>query len=245
MEILESGVDPRDSLVSMRLESIKRVIIFASGKGGVGKSTISAHTAYLLSKNYNTGILDLDLHGPSVPFILGFEGSEIEESENGIIPPLVNGIKVMSLDIFMKGKGSPLRGNSKYETIRDLFSITNYGELDYLIVDMPPGTGDEFLTAIEIFRKKGKMIFITAPSMISWQVTRRAMDLAKGKINTAGVIINMGKSETIVNECKKVRIRYIGNIDYYAYILDNGIQNLENSEYFKKLKKLLIDSGII
>jgi|YelNatPaOPRAMG01_1025707.scaffolds.fasta_scaffold32350_4 ATP-binding protein involved in chromosome partitioning len=245
MEILETGIDTRDSLISVRLDSIKRIIVFASGKGGVGKSTLSAHTSYILSKNYTTGILDLDLHGPSIPLILGLNQYMVKESQDGIIPPEKNGLKIMSLEIFMRGRGSPLRGNSKYDIIKELFSITNFGQLDYLVVDMPPGTGDEFLAALEIFGNKGEMIFITAPSIVSWQVTRRAIEIARGKIKESGVIINMGKSETIHEECKKLRIKCLGNIDYYPYVIDGSIENLEKTEYLKKLNDILMNSNII
>ncbi|MGC9138231.1 MAG: P-loop NTPase [Thermoplasmata archaeon] len=238
MEILETGVDPRDSLISANLDRIKRVIIFASGKGGVGKSTISAHTAYIMSERYKTGILDLDLHGPSIPFILGLRDYNVKEGEKGILPAQVDGIKVMSLELFMKGKGSPLRGNNKYEIIKELIAITDFGDLDYLLVDMPPGTGDEFLAVLEIFRKNGQIIFITAPSMVSWQVTKRAIEIARGKLIARGVIINMGRNESIVEECKVMRIRCIGSIDYYPYIVDRNVGELKDTDYFRSLREL-------
>lgn len=239
MEILETEVDPLYSLISQRLESIARVIVFASGKGGVGKSTISTHMAYLLSKKYRTGILDLDLHGPSVPLILGITDGRIKEGENGIIPPALNALRVMSLGIFIGGRGSPLRGNSKNEIVREMFAITDFGDLDFLVVDMPPGTGDEFLTALEIFRMKGEMIFITSPSTVSWQVTKRAIDIAKGRIRNGGVIINMGRNDSIVEECKRTRIKCLGNIEYYPYVVDGTISYLEKTEYFGRLNEIV------
>ncbi|MEM0334582.1 MAG: P-loop NTPase, partial [Thermoplasmata archaeon] len=138
--------------------------------------------SYIFSKKYKTGILDLDLHGPSIPFILGINNIKIIESENGIFPVEWNNIKVMSLDIFMQGRAAPLRGSSKNEIIKEMVGITDFGNLDYLIIDMPPGTGDEYLSTIEIFREKGEIIFITAPSKISWLVSKRAIDIAKNQI---------------------------------------------------------------
>ncbi len=236
MEIMNTEIDPREKMIEERLAKIGKIIIFSSGKGGVGKSTISAHTAYIASKNFKVGILDLDLHGPSIPFILGMDSVKIKESENGILPEDWKGIKIMSLDLFMQGLASPLRGNSKYEIIKEMIAITDFGDLDYLIVDMPPGTGDEYLAALEIFRRKGEIVFITAPSIISWQVTRRAVEIARNQIKIKGVLINMGKNDTINEECRKMRIKCLGNINYYEYVIDGKIENLIGTSYFRELE---------
>ena len=245
MEIMEIERDPMLKMIENRLKNIKKIIIFASGKGGVGKSTISAHSSYIFSKKYKTGILDLDLHGPSIPFILGINNIKIIESENGIFPVEWNNIKVMSLDIFMQGRAAPLRGSSKNEIIKEMVGITDFGNLDYLIIDMPPGTGDEYLSTIEIFREKGEIIFITAPSKISWQVTKRAIDIAKNQISIKGIIINMGHNEEIQEECKKISVKCLGSIEYFSYVVDKGIGDLEGTEYFKNLENILKTSGII
>lgn len=156
-----------------------------------------------------------------------------------------NNIKVMSLDIFMQGRAAPLRGSSKNEIIKEMVGITDFGNLDYLIIDMPPGTGDEYLSTIEIFREKGEIIFITAPSKISWLVTKRAIDIAKNQISIKGIIINMGHNEEIQEECKKIRVKCLGSIEYFSYVVDKGIGDLEGTEYFKNLENILKTLGII
>jgi ATP-binding protein involved in chromosome partitioning len=245
MKIVED-VDLREGLIKKRKEMIKKIIIFASGKGGVGKSTISAHSAYLLSKYNKVGVLDLDLHGPSIPFILRASNLEIQESKEGIIPPTRNNIKIMSIDIFAKGRGVPLRGENKKEIIKDLFAITNFGKLDYLIIDMPPGTGDEFITILELAKGIEKVVFITIPTLTSWQVTKRAIEIGKMMdCEISGVIGNMGPDLIdMKKECEKLSLPFLGTIKYYNFIVDKPLNELLNSRYLKELKKILENSNL-
>ena len=134
-------MDPRLSVIDKRLSEIKRIIAVASGKGGVGKSLVASSLALSLSnKGYRTGLLDIDLYGPSSHIILGVTDYSFPEEEKGILPHKVNNIRFMSIVYFSEDKPAPLRGIDITNIIIELLSITQWGELDYLIIDMPPGT---------------------------------------------------------------------------------------------------------
>ena len=133
-------MEVRTSVIEKRLKNIKRIISVASGKGGVGKSLVASSLALSLSKRgYKVGLLDLDLYGPSSHIILGVDDYGFPEEEKGIIPPKISGINFMSIVYFTEDKPSPFRGIDISNIIIELLAITQWGELDYLIIDMPPG----------------------------------------------------------------------------------------------------------
>ena len=143
-----------DSKVTNNLHKIKHKILVLSGKGGVGKSTVSANLAVALSqKEYDVGILDIDIHGPSIPKMLGVEDKKPDSSEEGFIPVFYSPkLKVMSMGFLLQDKDSPViwRGPLKMSAIKQLIGDFNWGNLDYLIVDIPPGTGDEPLSIAQL-----------------------------------------------------------------------------------------------
>lgn len=171
-------LDPRDISIERRFEKIRYSVLIASGKGGVGKSLFSSILALVLSKKgFKVGLLDLDIHGPAIPTILRLEGSDIEESKHGILPPKVDNLKVMSIAFLAKNEPLPLRGESKTNVIKEILAITNWESLDFLIVDLPPGTGDEVLSSIKYIKNKKGVIIITVPSLVSLAVVERAIRL--------------------------------------------------------------------
>ena len=142
--------DPRLAVISKRLEDVENIIAVSSGKGGVGKSMIATSLALnLRDRNYKVGLLDLDFTSPSTHFILGIEGLYPEE-EYGIIPPDAHGLSYMSITHYSLDKPAPLRGADVSNAIIELLAITRWGELDYLIIDMPPGIGDATLDVIRL-----------------------------------------------------------------------------------------------
>ncbi|MBN2065193.1 MAG: ATP-binding protein [Candidatus Thermoplasmatota archaeon] len=185
-------MDPRVSIIDKRLQSVKRIIAVASGKGGVGKSLVASSLALSLSKKgYAVGLLDLDLYGPSSHIILGVPINRFPEEEKGIIPPDVQGIKFMSLVYFTEDKPSPFRGLDISNIIIELLSITQWGNLDFLIIDMPPGIGDETLDVINLI-KKGEFLIVTTPSKVSMgAVSKLLMILKELQLPIIGIVENM------------------------------------------------------
>ncbi len=220
-------MDPRVSVIDKRLQSIKRVIAVASGKGGVGKSLVASSLALTLSKQgYAVGLLDLDLYGPSSHIILGVEEFNFPEEEKGIIPPLVDGIKFMSLVYFTEDKPSPFRGLDISNIIIELLSITQWGSLDHLIIDMPPGIGDETLDVIHLI-KKGEFLIVTTPSKVSMGAVSKLLVMLKElQLPLIGLVENMTMtpSDYVKQHVSCKEIPYLGEINFDHH-LEEAIGN--------------------
>ncbi len=237
-------MDPRLAIISERLSRVKRVIAVASGKGGVGKSVISTGLALILAlkKKYKCGLLDLDFHGPSCHIILGVDKLDIVE-EKGIIPPVINGIRFMSIIQFAEDKPVALRGRDISNAIIELLAITRWGDLDYLIIDMPPGMGDEALDTIRLMRNK-EFLVITTPSKLSIGVVEKLISFLRSvNADIIGIIENMALSETsIVKEfSSRIGVRYLGKINY-----DPGLERclgsvdcLMSTKFIENLQEIL------
>lgn len=174
------------------VENVKKIILVASGKGGVGKSTISALIAQQLSlENYRVGIVDADIYGPSIPHIFGI--NEVPQTVNGrIIPVRVKNIEVISIGFFVKDYSAIIwRGPMASKTIYQLLSVTKWDSLDYLIIDMPPGTGDIHLSMLENYHLNG-VVIVTTPQKMSEIDVVRSIDLyQKLNLPILGIIENM------------------------------------------------------
>ncbi|MBU0496498.1 MAG: Mrp/NBP35 family ATP-binding protein, partial [Candidatus Thermoplasmatota archaeon] len=141
-------MEARTSIIKKRMANINHIIAVASGKGGVGKSMVASGLALNLAHQGKTvGLLDLDLYGPSTHVILGIQDVYPEE-KNGILPPIIHNIHFMSIVFFTEDKPAPFRGNDITNIIIELLAITQWGSLDYLIIDLPPGLGEETLDII-------------------------------------------------------------------------------------------------
>jgi ATP-binding protein involved in chromosome partitioning len=237
-------MDPRLSVIDKRLSKIKRTIAVASGKGGVGKSLIASSIALNLSeKGYKTGLLDIDLYGPSSHIILGVTDYSFPEEEKGILPHKVDNIKFMSIVYFSEDKPAPLRGIDITNVIIELLSITQWGELDYLIIDMPPGIGDETLDVINLI-KKSEFLVITTPSKVSMASVSKLLSILKElKLPIVGVIENMKMTDSnyISNIVKKMNIRYLKSINFNKYLEDSigSSKKLMNSSFMNSLDKIV------
>ena len=174
------------------ISGVKHTIAVASGKGGVGKSTVSMNLASSLSKNYKVGILDLDIYGPSLPTILGVNKQPKLTEDQKIIPLDCHGMKVMSFGLINSTNSATIwRGPMVARLTQQFFDDVLWGELDYLILDLPPGTGDIQLTLVQKIALSGAII-ITTPQDLSLIDAAKAADMFK-KVNTPilGIIENM------------------------------------------------------
>ena len=185
--------NPAAQQSQFNLKNIKNVIAIASGKGGVGKSTIAANIALALRENnYSVGLLDLDIYGPSLPIILGINKNPGMTEDRKIIPIEHFGLKVMSFG-FISGNDTPViwRGPLVSRMTEQFFNDVNWGELDYLVLDLPPGTGDIQLTLTQKLRMSGAVI-ITTPQDIALADVQKGADMFR-KVHTPiiGVIENM------------------------------------------------------
>ncbi|KYK25369.1 ATP-binding protein [Thermoplasmatales archaeon SG8-52-4] len=208
-------MDPRISVIGKRLSKIKRIIAVASGKGGVGKSLIASTLALKLSKKGNkVGLLDLDLYGPSSHVILGVTDYSFPEEEKGILPHKVDDINFMSIVYFTEDKPAPLRGMDITNIIIELLSITQWGDLDFLIIDMPPGIGDETLDIIKLV-KNCEFLVVTTPSKVSIVAVSKLLRILKElRLPIIGVIENMQMkpSDFIKTNVSKLDISYLDSI---------------------------------
>ena len=178
------------------LFAIRHKIVVLSGKGGVGKSSVAANLAVALSrKGLKTGLLDTDLHGPSIPTLLGLE-SQFPAQNNGRMEPVSysDTLKVMSVGLLLQDRSEALilRGPAKHGVIKEFISAVDWGELDYLVVDCPPGTGDEPLSVIQLLRDVDGAIIVTTPQDLALVDVRKSVTFCRHlKLPVIGVIENM------------------------------------------------------
>ncbi|WP_394353051.1 ATP-binding protein [Thermococcus sp. M36] len=211
-------VDPRVKGIEGRLEKVKRIIPVVSGKGGVGKSLVSTTLALVLAeKGYKVGLLDLDFHGASDHVILGFEPKEFPEEEYGVVPPTVHGIKFMSIVYYSEDRPTPMRGMEVSDALIELLAITRWDELDYLIIDMPPGLGDQFLDVLR-FLKKGEFLVVATPSKLSINVVRKLLEVLRERDYTIlGIVENLKLNEETEIEklAGEFSVPYLAGIPLY------------------------------
>lgn len=185
---------PRPNFNSIRPEGIGKLIAIASGKGGVGKSTIAVNIALALARaGKKVGILDADIYGPSIPTLMGLQGFQCDSDDSGkIIPAKGHGICAMSMG-FLVAKDQPLawRGPMVTKALTQLFQGVTWGELDYLILDMPPGTGDVQLSLAQQARIDGAILVSTPQEVALSDVRRGIVMFQKSGIEIIGVIENM------------------------------------------------------
>lgn len=216
-------MEPRPSVIQTRLKDVNRVIAVASGKGGVGKSMVASTLALTLAKQgKKVGLLDLDLYGPSSHLILGFSPDGFPDEEHGIIPQEIKSIKFMSLVYFSEDKPGAFRGDDVTNIILELLAITRWDDLDYLILDLPPGIGDETLDVIS-YIPQTKFLVVTTPSKVAFGAVEKLLKiLIEGKLPLLGVVENMARdsSEYISKEASKLNVDYIGSLSYDANIED-------------------------
>lgn len=178
------------------VSAIKKKILVLSGKGGVGKSTVSTNLAVGLSqKGYHVGLLDIDIHGPNIPNMLGLQGFPPLITDMGVFPIKVyDNLQVISIGFFLEEKDTPVvwRGPLKHRMIEQFLSDVRWGELDYLVVDSPPGTGDEIISIVQLLDKVDGAVIVATPQDVALADVRRSIKFClEGSIPIVGIIENM------------------------------------------------------
>jgi ATP-binding protein involved in chromosome partitioning len=252
------------------IERIRHKIVVLSGKGGVGKSTVAVNLAVSLAQEgYEVGLLDVDIHGPSVPKMLHLEGTKLAFSEDRIFPADFGGLKVMSIGFLLSDEADAViwRGPAKAGAIKQFIGIVEWGDLDYLVIDCPPGTGDEPLTVIQTIDNMDGAVIVTTPQDLAIADVRKSISFC-GQLNlpVLGVIENMsgfvcphcggtvdifksGGGETMA---RQMRVPFLGRIPMDATIMasaDDGkphVYHYENTEAAKAFSGIvkLIDRKI-
>lgn len=237
-------MDTRIEVIDKRLKNIRKIIAVSGGKGGIGKSSVSATlAASLAKKGHKVGLLDLDFSGPSTHIILGIRNYDFPKEDKGIIPSKYFGIKFMSIISFAGENPAPLRGIDISNAIIELLAITQWGSLDFLIIDMPPGIGD---TTLDIIRtmKRVKFIMISTPSKLAFEIVKKSINLLlELKVPIIGIIENMKFSEnsSIKIQVEKYQLPFLGEI-YFDKNLENAIGNIDKlykTEFAEDLEKII------
>ena len=249
--------------IKKNLKDVKNVIMVMSGKGGVGKSTIAANLSLVLAdKGKKVGLLDIDIHGPNLPKILGVEKEKLQSSAENRIEPvkISDNLKLVSIAFMLEQDNQAViwRGPLKMKLIQQFLSDIEWGELDWLIVDAPPGTGDEPLSMAQLVPEGGAVI-VTTPQEISLLDVTKSIDFArKIKLNILGIVENMsglkcphcGKEILLFKGgggeelAKKTGITFLGSIPIDPKIVDASdmgtlyVKKYPDSEATKALEKI-------
>ncbi|MHB8103134.1 MAG: P-loop NTPase [Methanosarcina sp.] len=187
---------PEEPKIIVNLRRIKRKIMIMSGKGGVGKSTVAANLATGLTlRGYRVGLLDCDIHGPTIPTIFGLESERPGFNEEGILPiQVLPNLSVMSVGFLLENKDSPIiwRGPAKMGAIKQFLEEVKWGELDFLIIDLPPGTGDEPLSVAQLIPNCDGSVLVTTPQDVALISVRKSIRFSeKLNIPIIGLVDNM------------------------------------------------------
>ncbi len=177
------------------LNKIQHKIAVMSGKGGTGKTTVAVNIAQTLAdKGYKVGILDADITGPNVPLMMGLENAQLMVQDKMIIPAEVGNIKVASMEFFLEDKSRAIiwRGPLKIKGLKQLIGDVLWGELDFLIVDLPPGSSDEPLSIVQTIKDLEGMVIVTTPQAVSLLDITKSINFAEvTKVPVLGIVENM------------------------------------------------------
>ncbi len=239
-----------DRKVKENLGNIKYKILVTSNKGGVGKSAVAVNLAVALSKNAKVGILDTDIHGPSIPTMLGFVGKKASAGPQGITPVSINSNLVgFSMGLLLENPDLPViwRGPLKMAALKQFIGDVNWGKLDYLVVDSPPGTGDEPLSICQLIPEITGGIIVTTPQKVALADSRKCVGFLKRLgVPILGILENMsgftcphcGKNTNLFKAgggeeaAKELSIPFLGKIPIDPSIVDTADKGVPFIEKF-------------
>ena len=232
---------------------VRKVIGVVSGKGGVGKSLVTGGLAVSMRRSgYNTAILDADITGPSIPKMFGVN-TRAMQNETGILPAeAANGIKLMSVNLMLESTDSPVvwRGPVSAGVVKQFWRDVNWGDIDYMFIDCPPGTGDVPLTVFQSIPLDG-IVIVTSPQDLVSLIVKKAYNMAKMmNIPVLGIVENMsyvkcpdcgkefhifgsGKAETVADELGVPLLAKVPIDTDMASLVDNGMFDKLQNNYFK------------
>lgn len=251
----QSGATCDGQALQERLARIKHTLIVLSGKGGVGKSTVSVNLAMSLSmKGFRAGLLDVDIHGPSIPTLLGLNGQRPTVAPDGIQPIECRPrLKAMSIGLLLGDEDQPIvwRGPMKGNAIKQLLQDVVWGDLDYLVVDCPPGTGDEPLSVAQLLSGRSSGIIVTTPQQVATTDVAKCVTFCRNlAMPVEGIIENMGTfvcphcgKETDVFShggglklAVRMNVPFLGNIPLDPEIVESGDTGKPYVCYYPKSK---------
>ncbi|HUL61595.1 MAG TPA: Mrp/NBP35 family ATP-binding protein [Methanocella sp.] len=194
-----AGQTEQQAKIERNLSKIRHRIAVVSGKGGVGKSTIVAGIAYNLARaGFDVGILDADVSGPNIPHLMNVEDEKMTGSQDGLLPVIAaHGVKIASVESLIQSRDAPVvwRGPMRSSLINQFLADMQWGELDFLMVDLPPGTGDEPLSVMQVIPLTG-LIIVSTPSSLSILDVSKIINMAKAlNVRVLGVVENMAYFE--------------------------------------------------
>ena len=246
-----------------RIKQIKHQILVLSGKGGVGKSTVAVNLAISLSlEGKKVGLLDIDIHGPSIPKVLNLEGASLQADGETLLPVEVSeNLKVMSIGFLLPNNDDAViwRGPRKYHMIKQFLKDVNWGKLDFLIIDSPPGTGDEPLSIVQLLENADGAVIVTTPQEVALSDVRKGISFCRNlNLPVIGVLENMSgfvcpKCGEITNifksgggekMAKQMNVPFLGRIPIDPQIVracDSGqpyVQHYSSSQAAQAFKKL-------
>jgi len=237
-------VDPRLLVISKRLEGVKAVVPVMSPKGGVGKTLIASSLALaFVERGRKVGLLDLDVTNASSHIVLGVKLDELKPlEEKGVVPPLVNGVKFMTICYYSSGNPLPLRGKDVDEAIKEMLATVIWNQLDLLLIDTPPGISDEVLDIVS-YVSEPRPLIVTTPSRLSIASIEKLLKmLTESRVKAIGVVENMVITEegTTKDLAGKYGVEVIGRIPYDPFIERSigDVRILKSTSFFSKVMSL-------
>jgi Mrp family chromosome partitioning ATPase len=254
-----------DKKIAETLKKIKYKIAILSGKGGTGKTTVTVNIAQTLSNmGYKVGVLDADITGPNVPLMFGVEDDQMSSENNMIQPVLAEKVKIVSMEFLLQDKTNAIiwRGPMKIKALKQLLADVNWGDLDFLVVDLPPGSSDEPLSIVQTIKDLDGMVVVTTPQNVSLLDVTKSINFAQ-VTNTPviGIVENMSgficphcnettfifKKDGGRTMAEEYSLDFLGAIPLFSQICEAGdkgrpavLQNKKVEEIFKAIVDKII-----